>query len=219
MLEPHFIAQCLFLYNVHMSRQMPPEDRKTRKRKNTRDGIVRAAFELFERHGYEAVTMEQIATEADVARGTLYNHFPVKEAVLAHGIHAQLKSSLEPLLERVFAHSALTARLAVLLRASADWWMAHRHYAGPYIRFRFQGVRRDQAASDSSEMINVYARLIQEAQQTNEINIDTPPMRLARYLHYLYLCALMDWMGNADISLEDEFDNVIAFFIRGAGGL
>ncbi len=47
-------------------------------------------------HGYESVTMEQIAAAADVARGTLYNHFPFKEAVLAYWIHGQLAKDLRP---------------------------------------------------------------------------------------------------------------------------
>lgn len=35
-------------------------------------------------HGYEAVCMEQIADAADVAKATLYNYFPVKEALIGH---------------------------------------------------------------------------------------------------------------------------------------
>ncbi|HET8727897.1 MAG TPA: TetR/AcrR family transcriptional regulator [Alphaproteobacteria bacterium] len=191
-------------------------DRKSRKRRQTRDHISAVASALFERHGYEAVTMEQIAAEADVARGTLYNHFPVKEAVLAHGMHAQLAHELEPLMQQVMSHADFISRLTTLLDASASWWEAHRQYAAPYIRYRFQEVRQGQDERPSSEMITQYSHLIAEAQRNGEIRPEAPPARLAHYLHFLYLCAVMTWLKDDEISLRDEFSEALGFFLEGA---
>ena len=47
--------------------------RRERKRIQTLDHLAATAFSLFEQHGYDAVTMEQIAAQADVSKGTLYN--------------------------------------------------------------------------------------------------------------------------------------------------
>lgn len=193
---------------------MTLQDRKTRKCKDTRDRMAKMALMLFERHGYEAVTMEQIAVAADVARGTLYNHFPLKEAVLAYGIHAELQSGLGPLLQQALSQPTLATSLMVLLQASAHWWEAHRQYARPYIRYRFQDVREGSDAGDASDMITVYARVIAEARARNEIRADVQPLRLARYLHYLYLCAVMSWLGGQNLVLKDEFSDVISFFMR-----
>lgn len=190
--------------------------RRTRKRVQTRDHIAATAFALFDAHGYEAVTMEQIAAGADVARGTLYNHFPVKEAVLAHGLHAQLARDLAPLMRTVLAHDSLAGRLAVLLAASAGWWEAHRHYAMPYIRYRFQQARAGHPEDAASDMVSVYAGLIAQAQEQGELDPRQAPARLAHYLHYLYLGALMAWLADADVSLGDELARVIDFFMRGA---
>jgi AcrR family transcriptional regulator len=43
---------------------------------------VRAAFELFAKQGYEAVSMDSIAEAAGVSRATLFNYFPQKELML-----------------------------------------------------------------------------------------------------------------------------------------
>jgi AcrR family transcriptional regulator len=64
-----------------------PESRMERKKEETRQKIVKAAVRLFDRLGLEAVTMEQIAEEADIAKGTLYNYFPVKGAILQEWIN------------------------------------------------------------------------------------------------------------------------------------
>lgn len=52
------------------------------KARRTRDTIAAVALELFERQGYEATTMEQIAEAAEVAPTTLYRYYPTKDSTL-----------------------------------------------------------------------------------------------------------------------------------------
>src|SRR4051794_32187412 len=40
--------------------------------------IVQVAVRLFERHGFNGVTMEDIAAAASISRRTLFRHFPSK---------------------------------------------------------------------------------------------------------------------------------------------
>jgi len=185
------------------------------KRERTRSHVARTAHSLFERDGFEAVTMEQIAAEAGVARGTLYNHFPVKEAVLIEWMHAQLGEDLGPLMAQAMARPTFTARLAVLVESSARWWERHRQYAAPYVRFRFQQVR-DAQGSALSDMATAYTELIAHAQGRGEIRNDEPAQRLAGYLHFLYLYALLSWIEDGDLSLAEELGRACEFFMRGA---
>lgn len=195
---------------------MSSDDRTGRKRKLTREHISATAHALFERYGYEAVTMEQIAAQADVARGTLYNHFPVKEAVLVHWMHAQLGTDLVALLEDVLSRSTFLSRVATLLESSATWWEDHRQYAAPYIRYRFQQVRGAGEDAYESDLIPLYVQLIVQAQQSGELRSDIPPERLALHLHFLYLGAVMTWLERADVSLAEELSQALDFFMRGA---
>ncbi len=63
-----------------------PASRVERKKEETRLKIVAVAMSLFKARGFDAVTMESIAAEADIAKGTLYNYFPVKEAIVGEYI-------------------------------------------------------------------------------------------------------------------------------------
>ncbi len=66
-----------------MSEFNPPAgNRMERKKEDTRKKIIAAAVNLFNRQGLAATTMEQIAQAADIAKGTLYAYFPVKEAII-----------------------------------------------------------------------------------------------------------------------------------------
>lgn len=47
----------------------------------TRENILAAAHSLFLEQGYHGTSMRQIAREADIAVGGIYNHFPRKEAI------------------------------------------------------------------------------------------------------------------------------------------
>ena len=195
-------------------------DRNARKRERTRDQLARSAVALFDTQGFEATTMAQIAADADVARGTLYNHFPTKEAALAHWMHTQLAETLAPLLgeapRRGRDRRRFVARLATLLEASAGWWEAHREFAAPYIRHRFQEVRDGAGEAPTSDMLLAYQQLIEAAQAAGELDANTPSARLAAYLHFLYLCALMRWLADAGKPLADEFAFAIDFFVQGA---
>jgi AcrR family transcriptional regulator len=60
----------------------PSEGRRARKKAATRAAIADAALSLFLEHGYEAVSIRQIAETADVSVATVFVHFPSKEALI-----------------------------------------------------------------------------------------------------------------------------------------
>ena len=51
---------------------------RERKKRATREQIVSAAARLFAEHGYEQVSVGDVARAADVAAQTVYNYFPTK---------------------------------------------------------------------------------------------------------------------------------------------
>ncbi len=59
-----------------------PMGRRERQRQRIRSAILGAALELFAEQGYAATTIDQIAERADLARRTVFNHFPRKRDML-----------------------------------------------------------------------------------------------------------------------------------------
>lgn len=55
---------------------------RERKRIDTRSRIMAAASRLFVQRGIEAVTVDEIAAEADIGKGTVYNYFEAKEDIV-----------------------------------------------------------------------------------------------------------------------------------------
>lgn len=52
---------------------------RERRHEATKQQLVDVAFELFVEHGYNEVTMEQVARAAGVSRSTAYRRFPTKD--------------------------------------------------------------------------------------------------------------------------------------------
>lgn len=95
-----------------------------RKSVETRDRIVKAAISVFGQVGYDAAAMSEVATQAGVAKGTLYLYFPSKEKLFE-------EIYLQCLAERLQACGVDTEeRLSVMeklcrrLRNGTRWEMA-----------------------------------------------------------------------------------------------
>jgi AcrR family transcriptional regulator len=67
---------------VQAAEKSPVPSRRERKKERTRHEIYDAALALFERQGFDAVTVEAVCEAADVARATFFLHFPTKAALL-----------------------------------------------------------------------------------------------------------------------------------------
>jgi AcrR family transcriptional regulator len=59
---------------------------RERKKEQTRQRIAAVALRLFVERGFDAVTVNEIAETAEVAKATLFAYFPTKESLVLHGV-------------------------------------------------------------------------------------------------------------------------------------
>jgi AcrR family transcriptional regulator len=91
-------------------------DWRARKRDETRERIYTAAMRLFTQHGFDQVSVAQVAEAADVSVPTFYAHFPSKEQVLI-----QLPTGEEIAAVLATQPAGLTAA-ARMQRGIRDWF-------------------------------------------------------------------------------------------------
>ncbi|GBD20104.1 HTH-type transcriptional repressor Bm3R1 [bacterium HR28] len=81
----------LFVSRVTMSRT----------RTRTEERVLQAAKRLFLRFGFDKTTMDDVAREAGVAKGTLYRYWPSKEALFESLLFRELRAVNEDFLTRI----------------------------------------------------------------------------------------------------------------------
>lgn len=191
--------------------------RRERKRQQTTDHLADTAWSLFETQGFDAVTMEGIAAAADVSKVTLYKHFPVKEALLAHCFHRELAIGMAMVVAEFATLDTITERLRAFFRHSADWSQSRRAYLGHYIRFRLASSGKEEASlpGKRSGLDHVFTALIAEAQDSGEFRRELDASQLMRYLQFLHLAALLRWLEAEGRDLQQEFDQMLDLFLRG----
>jgi AcrR family transcriptional regulator len=191
--------------------------RRERKRQQTMDHLANTAWKLFELHGFEAVTMESIAETADVAKGTLYKYFPMKDALLRHRIHSEMEKNVPELLQEMAKLPTVAEQLHLFLERNADWAELHRDYLPPYLRLRMGEVSVPYDLNDPgrSGLEAILSRLISTAQESGEFRKNMDSATASHYLEFLYLASLMRWLNGAGSDLRSEVSSMLELFLRG----
>lgn len=192
-----------------------PPGRRERKRQQQLDHLADTAWVLFEAEGFEAVTMERIAAAADVAKGTLYKHFPVKEALLRHRFHRELREAQATQAWAIGKEAPGEARLRRFFALSAEWSERHRRYLLPYVQHRLAEPRHPVDEARRSGLGRIFEALIADGQAAGRFRRDVGAEVLAVYLEFLYLAALLRWLTDVTPSLTAEFDTLLAVFFGG----
>jgi AcrR family transcriptional regulator len=102
------------------------EERRERKKRQTREALVRAALELFDAKGYEHTAVREITDEVDVSERTFFRYFASKEDLAISFARDWTDTMLAALAERPAVEDPLAAMRGafresmVALAAAAD---------------------------------------------------------------------------------------------------
>lgn len=101
---------------MHAATEAPqaPAGLRERKKRETRDRIVAAAFDLFQGQGYDQTTLAQIAERARISARTVSNYFPQKVDLLVGYRQSMLRVAEESLNRSREADPLRRIRLALL---------------------------------------------------------------------------------------------------------
>ncbi len=107
---------------------MGTTERRARERKKRREEILNAAEKVFARKGITSTTIDDIATEAELGKGTLYNYFPSKEAILWHCAVRGMQKLRLLIEKKISAGEEAAKNLMQMARAFIAFSSAERDY-------------------------------------------------------------------------------------------
>jgi AcrR family transcriptional regulator len=197
--------------------KMDQEPLRERNKRRVTQRIISAASGLFKTCGYHSTTMDDIAEKAEISRGTLFNYFPSKEALLLpwgqeiveQKILPQLSKYLrsQPTVWKVFRF--MFTKMSETLREYPDVILA-------FVREAAKDYHPGPAYSSGVDQKEFYAQVIRYGQERGEIRTDLPMENLASYLGALQMSLIFRIMdptltGNPSL----EVDRLLAFLERG----
>lgn len=130
----------------------------------TRQAILTAASQLFASHGYDAVTMREIAKEAGCSHTTIYIYFKDKEALLSQLSMGPLRS-LRDQLEAVLKDGALPPdqRLAQVSQTFIHFSLANRSMYGLFFMAEAERVDLPDSKREITALRNHLFGLLKRA--------------------------------------------------------
>ncbi len=180
--------------------------RRERKKEETKERIFKEAIRLFSKRGFANTTIDDITERADVAKGTFFNYFPRKEAVLGY-LSEQRLEEVEADAEAIFSspRSAREKLIDIYLRAASA-------YEGDRDLSRFVINELMSRAFDVTEEHHHSQRwdaLIHRAlalgRDSGELRADLDVNRASEVLTSVYYGTVYMWVNCGDLVHAHDF--------------
>ena len=185
----------------------------------SRDKILRAAERLFSTKGFHGTGLRDVANEAGVSVGNIYNHFPTKEDLFDSLLQSLEKAYLDPSqpLPRALAEVAFPGELEKLGEASRETVKKFASYIRliyvDVIEFEGKHVARLYAGM-ADRYRAVFAKRFEESRRKGELSEADPVIAAMKstilYMYYFTVEHLFGVKGH--YGLDD--DQVIREFAK-----
>ena len=189
------------LEQVRRQRTKKPADQR-------RSEILSAALDLFHDRGYERTTVQAIALRADVAAGTVYLHFPAKDALLlalAEDFESALVERFAAVSEGVLTEEDATGEIVGyeevvdrLIDAFVRYALGHRKVVEVLAREVGRLAAARGGPTNGGALTTLLAEVITAAGHLGYVHSSDPGMAA-----YLLNVAATTAIGNA-LAFEDE---------------
>lgn len=164
------------------------DSRMERKKEETRQKIMNVAIALFKQRGIEGTTMEQIALEADIAKGTLYHYFPSKEFIIHQYIQRSFQVKYVERVQRLREEPDTRSRLTMLFGELMEGVQAQNQIFDHFMLFRIQEmVSLHQPENIKSGLYRLGQVIIQLGQESGEIRSDISTTILEELVEFAFV--------------------------------
>jgi AcrR family transcriptional regulator len=187
-------------------------------KRQTRERILAAAGSLFASKGYGNTTTRDVAGEAGIATGTLFNYFPNKESLAmtllasalgeARELWRSRRRGNESLDEDLFSH------VATALRALAP----HRLYVGEVFETAMSPFARSQVCREGDEVRVSHLEQVAAILGDHGRRLNGPSEVISIHLYWtLFLGVLAFWSSDASDKQGDSLavlDQSLRLFVN-----
>jgi len=196
---------------------------REKKKIETKNRIFEVSGRLFKEKGFENTTVDEITTEAGIAKGTFFNYFPTKESLLLY-FGEQRDELIYNLIENETKRSISTEeKIKKLLVHLAESYeqdkeltklliFEYRRYVG------YSGLRPGEDNSRSHHLSKILHDLLEVGVEKGEVRNSIELKKAAEILTAIYVHSLMVWVNtDGDFSFSRDLSGKIDLLFEGIG--
>ncbi|MEN2981830.1 MAG: TetR/AcrR family transcriptional regulator [Thermus sp.] len=186
-------------------------------KKRRRNRIFQAAMNLFRQRGFQETTATDIAKAAHVSRGTFFNYYPYKEAVLLDYGSLLLGGLKEEVRRRLAQGMDPLAVLRFLFQELSQFTKAEKELVLPLLyELLNPDPIRAKAAFQALPLGDLIAEVLRPLQEQGVVRQDLSLERMGRTLADLYFLAALRWAAyTPHRDLEGELDKFLSLALEG----
>jgi AcrR family transcriptional regulator len=169
------------------------EQNKIQKRKC----ILDAAVQLFTRNGYEQTSIEELARQAGIGKGTIYSYFQTKKDILRAFCEDELEYIRGELTAKTSANASLKEQLLVIYLAEFSYVSRNKEFGRLLLQEKI--FPQEHHGMKDFNIQNQYFELLypiyEQAQKRGELRDDMELLHISGHFYALYLLVLSCWFN------------------------
>jgi AcrR family transcriptional regulator len=191
-------------------------DRRERRKQETRQRLIESAWNLFRERGYDRTTVADITEAADVAKGTFFNYFATKEAIVDRIAVWRIEVLGNHVLGAGDVPESAVERIKLLLCAMGDEFSPEQGLVRHMVRARPGHHARRESAHRLGSLLH---ELVVQGQSRGDIRDDIEPgfaahLLMASFFYYVGRW----WHGDSDRPEEARLTQAVDVLVDGLEG-
>jgi AcrR family transcriptional regulator len=195
--------------------------KREQNKKKTRQAIMDAAVRLFGERGFHRTSIEALAQEAGIGKGTIYGYFRTKNDILCAFCEDSLDLIRTELDLRGGSDLPLLERILTLFRAEFRYFSRNREFGRLYMQ---EAVFPDPSVLDTHlaldrRYFDLLFPLFEAAMKRGELRPELELLHVAGHFYGLYIMAVSAWYSGYLGSEAEVFEAMDTLFGQALTGL
>jgi AcrR family transcriptional regulator len=179
------------------------------------DTLLDAAVALFNERGYEATSVDEVATRLGVTKSAIYHHVPSKVELLRLALDRALDALFAVTQETGATTGPAIDRLEYVVRGSVRVLAAELPFVTLLLRLRGNTEIERTALQRRREFDRIVTGLVRAAEHEGDVRTDVDPAVISRLL-FGTVNSLTEWYRpGGDLSADDLADAVVTITFSG----
>ncbi len=205
-----------------MTMVMNQEERlslREKKKIETKNKIFEVSGRLFKKKGFDNVTVDEITKEAGIAKGTFFNYFPTKTALLRYFgelkeelIHDAIKNET---MRDIPTREKIKNIMIIAAKSNEEDKELTKLFVFEYIRYTGSRTREE---GTSQRFIKFLSYLLYEGIRKGEVRSDIDINKAAEHLSAIYFHSLVEWLRTeSEYYFSEDISERIEMIFDGIG--